>query len=71
MKKSREEHNYITDHALIRYFERVLGFDMEVVKKTILDDGKRIEMIEAGCKEIKCSGFVLRIKDKKVVTIIR
>lgn len=71
MKKSKEKiRPVVTDHALIRYIERVLGYDLEAVKALILTPD-RIKMIEAGAMDIRGDGYVLKIKNGTVITVIK
>jgi hypothetical protein len=69
MKKKESLNPDISDHAILRYLERVRGFSFDDVRKEILDDSA-ISSIEAGASKIKRNGFEMIIKDKKVVTII-
>jgi len=61
----------VTDHAMVRYFERVLGIDIEEVKKQILTEnvvtmarslGNGKYPIENGCRVI--------VQNNSVVTIV-
>lgn len=40
----------VSDHALVRYFERVLGFDMDIIKKSLLP----IEVLDKICLLKNC-----------------
>lgn len=60
----------ISEHAYLRYFTRVLGFDLEEVKKEMISP-----LAEAAIKQFKSglfpgNGFKLKVKDNKVITLI-
>ena len=58
----------ITDHALIRYLERVYGFDLEQVREDLMTDDVK-SAIKMGAKSVKVDGYTLVVKDYAVVTI--
>jgi hypothetical protein len=65
MKKPRHP---VTDHAVIRYLERVQGVDIEAIRREIgrvADKG-----IEAGAGGVISGGFVYRIAAGVVVTVL-
>lgn len=73
MKKPRHT---VTDHALVRYFERVLGHDMEQHRREI---GRKIDacfrgelgMLDGACGAV-VEGFEYRISPNgNVTTVIR
>lgn len=58
----------VTDHAVIRYLERVKGVDIETLRREIgrvADAG-----IEAGANGVISGGFVYRIEAGVVVTVL-
>lgn len=63
----------ITDHALIRYLERVKGIDIESIKDEILDR-RTIEKITMLKNEkpfhVRKEDCVLRVVNGKVVTVL-
>ena len=61
----------LTDHALVRYLERVKGFDLDAFRKEILTPDT-IEIIKSGkeCKTIKRKGFELKIEKRVIKTVI-
>ena len=66
----------ISEHAILRYFERVLGFDLETFKKLILNDGvmELIEKLDRGNGEypstsVEGQKFKILLKDNVIVTI--
>lgn len=59
----------VSDHALIRYLERVEGIDMEVIKKKIVGPNvNKIKKMETGRIERECHTLV--IENSTVVTIM-
>lgn len=64
MKKSRY---HVTDHAVVRYLERVIGLPVDELRREI---GRRCEHgIEAGATGVVSEGFVYRIEEGRVVTV--
>jgi predicted nuclease with TOPRIM domain len=60
---------HITDHALLRYVERVFGIDVDAVRRQILTDGIA-KCIELGASTITVNGIQFRVKDRSIVTVI-
>jgi hypothetical protein len=60
---------HITDHALLRYVERVFGIDVDAVRREILTDGVA-RCIELGASTITVNGIQFRVKDRSIVTVI-
>ena len=64
----------VSEHAVIRYLERVKGIDMEVIKAEILDEAivNIIEKLgESGSYPSKDSKFLALVKNYTVVTVIK
>jgi hypothetical protein len=59
----------ITDHALLRYVERVFKIDVDALKRQILTDGVT-KGIENGASTITVNGIQFRVKDRSIVTVI-
>ncbi|MFD1342904.1 hypothetical protein [Litorisediminicola beolgyonensis] len=58
---------HVTDHAVVRYLERVAGLDIAAIRCEI---GRRAEQaIEHGAAGAISGGFVHRIVDGSVVTV--
>lgn len=65
MKKPRTR---VSDHALLRYMERVQGVDLERMHRRI---GKLVETgIEEGADGVVIGGFSYKLKGKTVTTVI-
>jgi hypothetical protein len=61
----------VTDHAIVRYFERVLGYDIEEIKAKILPDGKAVDNIsKLGNCVYPIDNFKVRIVNCKVITVL-
>lgn len=64
MKKPRV---HVTDHALLRYLERVLGMDLEFHRRQI---GQMVDRANAaGASGVVIAGFSYRLQNGAVVTI--
>jgi hypothetical protein len=59
----------VSEHALLRYLERVKGFDLAALRDEILGDGTAASISFAKTGRIKKDGMCLVIKDNVVVTI--
>ncbi len=59
----------ISDHAVLRYIERVLKIDVQRIRDEMLA-GDRAGMIRAGCKDIRGDGYVLKVKNFTVITVL-
>lgn len=59
----------VSDHAVLRYIERVLKFDVDAIRKQILTP-ERIGYIKAGACKINVDGTVFVVKDKTIVTTL-
>jgi hypothetical protein len=59
----------ITDHALLRYVERVYKIDVDALRRQILTDGVT-KGIEHGASTITVNGIQFRVKDRSIVTVI-
>lgn len=60
----------ITDHAILRYLERVHGFDTEEVKNKLLTDKLRTSIQTYGKGKLKENGITYIFKDNSVITIM-
>jgi hypothetical protein len=59
----------LSDHALIRFMERALGFDVEAIKGRILTP-ERKAAIRAGATSISVDGVRLKVQDNVIVTVL-
>lgn len=61
----------VTDHAIVRYFERVLGYDIDQLKANIIPEDQRGAVIQLkSCKYPIGEGNKAVIKDCVIVSII-
>ena len=58
----------ISDHAVLRYAERIYGFEMEAVRMEIMD--KVSTAIELGASSATVNNVKFKIKDNCVTTVI-
>lgn len=58
----------ITDHALLRYIERVHGIDMDAIRETIMTDVV-VNAIKNGVGKIKTTECEFVVKDMAIVTV--
>lgn len=60
--------NFVTDHAVVRYLERELGFDIEAIRQTIaIETAPAVAM---GAEALKKGGLRYILKGGKVVTVV-
>lgn len=58
---------HVTDHALLRYFERVLGLDIEAQRRQV---GLMVDRAaQAGACGVIIDGHVYKIADGAVITV--
>jgi len=72
IKRKNPEAIFVSDHALVRYMERVLGADIEELKAKILpgETLKLMKELSFNDGRYPCGDFYLVLKDGVVVTII-
>jgi uncharacterized coiled-coil DUF342 family protein len=69
--KSKADGNIIvSEHAMLRYIERVLGIDLDELQKKILDENDIKSVRALGNCTYPKDGFKLKIKDGKVITVL-
>lgn len=63
----------VSEHAIIRYIERVLGISIDEISQKILGNEieKQIETLGNGTYPINDNEFKIVVKDNVVVTIIK
>lgn len=58
----------VSDHAVMRYVERVMGINVERLR---VDIGHAVdEAARAGASSVKINGLVFRIRDGVVTTVV-
>ena len=62
------DREYFSAHAILRYLQRVKGFDMEALKNEMCSEGIE-EALVSGAKEYSVNGVTYVIQDGYVVTI--
>jgi hypothetical protein len=64
-----ENAHIVTDHAVIRYLERVHGIPVDRIRAHILTE-QRAALIKAGAQAIKCGEYTALVKGARIATII-
>lgn len=59
----------VTDHAVLRYIERVLGFDVDAIRDRIMSKTVR-DAIRSHAEAVTIDGYRYAIKAGAVVTIM-
>ena len=59
----------ISDHAIIRYCEREIGFNFDEIREELLSE-KRIDLINFGADAIKTEHGKFVVRDKCMVTFV-
>lgn len=59
----------ITDHAFVRWLERVRGVDVEALKAEMLSE-TALAAIRCGATKVSCDGMDYQIKNGKVTTVM-
>lgn len=58
----------VSDHALVRYIERVLNIDVEQLRREI---GRRVDRgVELGATGVEIEGFLYKLSDGHVTTVL-
>lgn len=60
----------VSDHAVLRYLQRVLSLDIDRIRGQILSDGRAelIRRIQSG--KVRTTEFTLVVRDQVVVSVI-
>lgn len=59
----------VSDHALVRWLERVYGIDVDAVREHILTDEIKMA-IQLGASKVKADGVQYVLGDGKIITIV-
>lgn len=69
LQESAEE-PFISDHAVVRYLERVKGLDIEAIKKEMMPDKLRAMIDTLVSGKFPTEEFTAVVKDKLVITVV-
>jgi chromosome segregation ATPase len=70
-KLDQEDTLKVSEHAYLRYFERILGFNLKDIEgKMLTDDVKRMISTLGNSGEYPAGDFSVRLKNGVVVTVI-
>lgn len=68
--KQKSKDPVVTEHALLRYFEHVLGYNLDDMRAVILGDGRSDAISAMGSGKLPIiDGHKLVVKDRAVVSI--
>lgn len=71
LEKIEKNEFRVSEHAIVRYFERVKGFNIDDIQKEILNDKIKEMTKTIGCNgTFPNNGFSVIIKDSTVTTVI-
>jgi hypothetical protein len=59
----------VSDHALLRYAERILGIDMEEMRSQILTEATK-SALRMGASGVTVNGVKMVAKDGRIVTVL-
>jgi len=69
INKLKNDDLIISEHAILRYIERVLGIDIEEIKHKIVPNKDTIKNLGNGVFPI--NNFKIKVKDNVVLTVIK
>lgn len=64
-----EKEIIVTEHAVLRYLERVMGFDMALVSKSILTDDVKLMISKMGDGKYPIDGAKIIVKNNTIVSV--
>lgn len=71
LESLKEDETYVvSEHALVRYFERVKGYDLEQINKEILTEPVKALIKKLGNGVYPVNGFKIKVQNGCVVTVI-
>ncbi|MFA6904409.1 MAG: hypothetical protein WC236_15145 [Gallionellaceae bacterium] len=59
----------ISEHALLRYLERAMGFDLAEISKSILSEANKTAIKKMGSGVYPVAGLQMVVKDNVLVTV--
>jgi len=65
-----EREPVVTEHAMLRYVERVMGIDLNGIKNSILTEQNRKMIAFAGSCRIKSGNVEFVVKDRRVISVV-
>lgn len=71
--KNNNKNIIISDHAIVRYVERVIGINLEEIESKICPEATRsqIRAFGSGSYQVNSNEFTIKIKDNVVITLIK
>lgn len=72
LRAAKEKEVTVSEHAMLRYFERVLGYDLDEIRAKIVPDETKAFVDQFRSGEFPVNGeFRIKVKDKTVITILK
>lgn len=68
-KEEKNFHPAISDHAVLRYMERVMGLDIDSLRSKILSPAI-IGAMKSGATQFTADNISYRLRDNTIITII-
>jgi hypothetical protein len=68
--KSKNDGLIVSEHAILRYLERVVGIDLEQIKSKIISEKTQTMIETLGNGTYPSEGFKIKVVDNVVVTVI-
>jgi predicted nuclease with TOPRIM domain len=66
----KEKEIIVSEHAILRYIERIIGINIDTIKEKILTENIRIQIQEFGNGSYSNGEFKVVVKDNVIVTVI-
>ena len=62
----------VSEHALVRYFERVEGYDLAEIQRRLVPAEVRewVDRLGGGTFPVRGHGFRVKVKDRTIVTVL-
>ncbi len=60
----------VSDHALLRFIERVHGVDIEAIRSSIMSS-RIVEAIKLGATSVTVDGVKMIVRDGVIITVVR
>ena len=69
-RNSKERYIGVTDHAVVRYFERVLGQDIDKVREKLAQDVRLLNQLYAD-SIVNSDDMQAVVMNKKIITVLK
>ena len=65
----KEKDIIVTEHAVLRYLERIMGFDLEQINKSLLTDDVKLMIGKMGDGKYPIDGGRMIVKNNTIISI--